>query len=257
MYTGGGNEEAVMRQVAAIVFGLLDASTADIQLHMCGIKSWQDNVAESNAWGADYHYSLHTNAGGGHGTEVFHRTGSTVGLRMATKLYNRVAPVSNMSDRGIKPTTSLGELNNTHAPACLIEILFHDNLAEAAEMKKDIRLFATAIALGILDEVGGKLASAAPVLPATYRHVAGWAEDTASRKKLNDLCDKLGVESTVDGPAFEFHASLTKTKQIEALIAAEPKLHRFHGVLVAAGTHKAMGVADGIGTKTWSVTVGS
>jgi len=89
----------------------------------------------------------------------------------------------------------------------------------------------------------------------TYRHVAGWAEDSLSRQKIVDECNSLGIRYTVDGPAWEFHAPLNKTKTVEAVVAAEPKLHRFNGVLVEAGTHSNMGVADGIGTKQWNVTV--
>lgn len=87
----------------------------------------------------------------------------------------------------------------------------------------------------------------------TYRLVAGWASNLAARKKVEYKCDLLGVKCVVDGPAFEFHASVEKTKQIEALIASDPALHRFHGVLVAPGTHKGMGVAKGIGMAPWSV----
>lgn len=88
----------------------------------------------------------------------------------------------------------------------------------------------------------------------TYRLVAGWASNLNARKKVEYKCDLLGVRCVVDGPAFEFHASVEKTKQIEALIASDPGLHRFHGVLVAPGTHKAMGVAKGIGEAPWSVS---
>jgi N-acetylmuramoyl-L-alanine amidase len=258
LYATGGTEEYVMRQLAAEVYALLHSSTADIKLVMGGVVSWQENVALSNKLGVQYHYALHTNAGGGHGTEAFFKNGSVVGKRIATKVYNRVAPVSNFPDRGVKGSDVYGELNGTHGYATIIEILFHDNALESAEMKRDIHLFAVAIAQGILDEVGGTLASAKPpvAVPNTFRHVAGWAEDAASRKEIEDLCESLGKRATFDGPAFEFHSNLVDTKKVEAAIAANPKLHRFNGVVVASGTYVSMGIAKGIGDKPWSVTVG-
>ena len=90
-----------------------------------------------------------------------------------------------------------------------------------------------------------------------YRHVAGWAADAASRALVEAECRRQGVRFTVDGPAFEFHANLEKTKAIEAVIAADGRLHRFHGVPVAGGTHGGMGVADGIGAQAWRVAVGT
>jgi hypothetical protein len=77
----------------------------------------------------------------------------------------------------------------------------------------------------------------------TYRHVAGWAETVEARQLVIDKCESLWVRHSYDGPAFEFHANLEKTKQIEAVIDPHPQLHRFHAVRVRRGTHASMGVA--------------
>lgn len=151
-YSGGGtgvndSEEFWMRIVAWKVTELLAAS--GIMVKLGGTVSWQANAAESNAWGADIHVEVHTNAGGGHGTEVWHRTGSTKGQRLAQCVYPFIAAASNQPDRGVKASTAYGALNSTNAPAIIIEAAFHDNVAEAEEIRQSVDEYALAIARGI------------------------------------------------------------------------------------------------------------
>jgi len=122
------------------------------------------NVADANAWrGANcFYYALHTNAGGGHGTETWYYTGSSTGLSMATKLQATVAAESNYPDRGVKASTTFYELRATQAPAVLIEILFHDNVTEAAEMRADWGKFGLAVAKGIIAKLGGTIPGPTP-----------------------------------------------------------------------------------------------
>jgi hypothetical protein len=82
----------------------------------------------------------------------------------------------------------------------------------------------------------------------THRYVAGWAEDVASRDKVVAACLKYpAIQYTIDGPMFTFHASLARVKEIEAVIASDPKLHRAHAFPALPGTHIGMGTA----TKPW------
>lgn len=151
-YAGGGtgvtdSEEYWMRVVAWKVTEHLAA--AGIQVKLGGTVSWQANAAESNAWGANIHVEVHTNAGGGHGTEVWHRTGSVEGERLAKSVYPFIAAASDQPDRGVKASLSYGALNQTKAPAIIIECAFHDNEAEAQEIRASVDEYALAIARGI------------------------------------------------------------------------------------------------------------
>ena len=78
-----------------------------------------------------------------------------------------------------------------------------------------------------------------------YRFVAGWAEDEAARKRVEAVIDQNGLAKVVDGPAFGFHATTsdTRIKRVEAFIAADPKLHRFHGVITTKDSYTLLGVA--------------
>jgi len=97
----------------------------------------------------------------------------------------------------------------------------------------------------------------APVpLPDEYRAVFGWSENAASLEILRQLAEGMYVRLVTDGPAFYAHATLEKTKALEAQIAWDKRLHRFHALPVAKHVYQLMGVADGIGEADWQVSVG-
>ena len=82
-------------------------------------------VDESNKWGADVHIPIHTNAGGGEGTEVFVYPGFADN-KYAKGIYTSVAAVSIGKDRGIKENSGMYELSATTAMAVYVECEFHD-----------------------------------------------------------------------------------------------------------------------------------
>lgn len=84
-----------------------------------------DRTAESNSWGADLHIAIHTNAGGGQGTEVFAYSGS-MNDKYVKAIYESVAAASIGKDRGIKNGDNLYEVTNTVAVCVYIECEFHD-----------------------------------------------------------------------------------------------------------------------------------
>lgn len=83
-------------------------------------------VADSNAKNPDLHFALHSNAGGGLGTECWICAKGGQAEKFANLLYKKVAPLTPTADRGVKVSTSLYEVNRTKAPAVILEIDFHD-----------------------------------------------------------------------------------------------------------------------------------
>jgi len=109
-------------------------------------------VNDSNSKVVDLHIALHSNAGGGKGTECYYyyKTAQD-GKRLATILYNQVAPKTISSDRGVMPdnklySNGLYETRETNAPAALIEIMFHDNIVDVNDYLAKIDEIALAIA---------------------------------------------------------------------------------------------------------------
>lgn len=106
-----------------------------------GTGTLQSAINNSNAWGADLHIPLHSNAGSGtcsstnpagFGTNIIYRSGSANGQSLANALIGSIGPVSpgthdytclNPGD----PCTAidLGELRDTYAIAAYIESEFH------------------------------------------------------------------------------------------------------------------------------------
>lgn len=67
--------------------------------------------------------SIHLNAGGGTGTEVLFLTAE----ELATKVSTGICSATGYKNRGAKKRTNLYFLNNTNAPAIIIEVCFIDN----------------------------------------------------------------------------------------------------------------------------------
>ena len=126
-------------------------------------NSLNGSCAESNKWKPDCHVSIHYNAGGGDGAEVWHtiHKSTSQGDELGTCILNQIKKLGQQS-RGLKTkknaqgTDYFGAIRMTNAPAVIVECGFIDNATDrklfdtAAEQKK----MGQAIAKGILDWLG-------------------------------------------------------------------------------------------------------
>jgi N-acetylmuramoyl-L-alanine amidase len=132
-----GSEEQQMQEFADALYLCIEKGKGPFQLFRNrGSMSLKETVKDSNDKGADYHLALHTNAGGGKGTECYywHKT-APEGKKWAECIYNAVAPLTAASDRGCMPDNvlfpeGLCETRDTIAWAALVEICFHDNKSD-------------------------------------------------------------------------------------------------------------------------------
>lgn len=106
----------------------------------------------ANAAGADLYVSIHTNAGGGHGTETYHYPDSVRGRALAAAIQAAVVAELGRADRGVK-TKNFAVLRLTTMPAALVEIAFHDHAGEELLLLlPEFRALAGyAVATGILE----------------------------------------------------------------------------------------------------------
>lgn len=160
---GLGNEHDAMKEIAVLTKPYLEAAGHTVVI-VDGVSA-RDNVAKSNAVNPDAHVALHSNAGGGKGTEIWYYTTSAEGKDLAAHVYARVAPISSAPDRGIKASTAYIELNSTEAPAIIIEYDFHDSEAGATEILERKGEYAKATAQGIIDKYGTVCVEPKPVPP--------------------------------------------------------------------------------------------
>jgi MYXO-CTERM domain-containing protein len=117
---GGGNEAQ---------YALVNAKLAKTILANAGYSAVVDQdfynaPKNANSWGADIFISIHTNAGGGHGTETLYV--SSGGKALADHVQKGLIAALPYQSRGLVQRSDLHVLNATNMYACLTECLFHD-----------------------------------------------------------------------------------------------------------------------------------
>ena len=118
--SGGGNEAQYQLICANLAKGILDKAGFNVVVD----QDFTNAPSNANSWGADIFVSLHTNAGGGHGTETLYKTDG--GKALAAKVQEGLLASLGYQSRGLKLRTDLHVLNSTNMHACLDEAAFHD-----------------------------------------------------------------------------------------------------------------------------------
>lgn len=110
-------------------------------------------VAKCNKHTVDLDISIHLNAGGGTGAEVFYYTGSAAGKTKAAAVSQKVAAALGIRNRGAKASSGLYVLRNTKATAILVECCFVDSKTDQGKWDVD------KCAKAIVEAVTGKAVS--------------------------------------------------------------------------------------------------
>ena len=151
---GDTNEQAQCNRIA---------EAAKTALERCGFtvrkapegQEYKDNVSESNAWGAELHIPIHTNAGGGAGTVVFVHGGTAKQMQYAQPIYDEVQAISpGTTNYGVRVNSGLYELGYTTATAVYVECEFHDRADLAAWIIEHTTELGEAIARGVCKGAG-------------------------------------------------------------------------------------------------------
>ena len=109
----------------------------------------------ANEWKADIFVSIHCNAGGGTGCEVYcYKTGTQAEM-LAKSILNGMVWNTDLISRGVK-TANYAVLKNTNMPAALVETAFIDNENNAAFLGSEDgqKRIAKGIAEGIMEYLG-------------------------------------------------------------------------------------------------------
>ena len=125
-----------------------------------------DEIRECNAFAPDLAVSIHNNAGGGDGAEVFHHHGGGKGKVLAENILAEIVKAGQNS-RGIKTRVNsqgkdyYGFIRETAAPAVIVECAFVDNAQDikilASEAQK--KAMGEAVAKGVLKTLGVEIQS--------------------------------------------------------------------------------------------------
>ena len=131
-------------------------------LERCGVSvkvghmiSMQQKCSESNAFGAELHVPIHTNAFNGSvmGTRMFcYNTGK--GMAACKAIFTHVAPLSPGTSENIQVNPKLYEVRVPKAPTAYLECEFHDTVEGAKWVVENAATIGEAIARGICDYLG-------------------------------------------------------------------------------------------------------
>ena len=119
-------------------------------------ESMQEKVAASNAFDADLHVPIHTNAFNGtvSGTRMFCFNNGGNGMKACKAIFNRLAPVTPGTSENIRVDASLYEVRVPSAPTAYVECEFHDNPTASKWIVENTGLIGESIAHGICDYFG-------------------------------------------------------------------------------------------------------
>lgn len=125
-----------------------------------------EEIKECNAYGPDLAVSIHNNAGGGDGAEVFHHHGGGKGKTLAENILSEIVKVGQNS-RGAKIRKNsngkdyYGFIRSTTCPAVIVECAFVDNASDLKILatEGDRQKMGVAIAKGILKTLGVEIQS--------------------------------------------------------------------------------------------------
>ena len=119
-------------------------------------ESMQEKCAASNAFGADLHVPIHTNAFNGtvSGTRMFYYAEGGEGQKACQAIFARLAPVTPGTSENIRADASLYEVRVPAAPTAYIECEFHDNPTASKWIVENTGLIGETIARGICDYFG-------------------------------------------------------------------------------------------------------
>ena len=146
---GDTNEQAQCNRIAEAAKSALERCGFAVRKAPEG-QGYKENVDESNAWGADLHIPIHTNAGGGAGTVVFVHGGTAKQMQYAKPIYDEVQAISpGTTDYGVRVNSGLYELGYTTATAVYVECEFHDRADLAAWIIEHTTELGEAIARGV------------------------------------------------------------------------------------------------------------
>lgn len=125
---GGTNEARQCRKIAAVCKTALERNGFEVKTSFAdGSNAMYERVRESNAWGADVHVCIHTNAGGGRGCVVFVASKSSERMKYAQPVFDAIDAITPYrSVYGIREK-QFYEIRNTTGTCIYCECEFHDS----------------------------------------------------------------------------------------------------------------------------------
>ena len=190
------------------------AHACEAALERCGISvklqhegTMASKCQASDAFGADLHVCIHTNAFNGSvsGTRMFCYNANGNGYKACKAIFNVLAPFTPGTSENIRPDPSLYEVRVPSAPTAYIEVDFHDVPSVAKWIIEHTTEIGEKIAEGICSYFGIAYKTAKPAPAPTpkpagnvmYQVVTGsFSVKANAEKRVKELKDK-GFDSFI------------------------------------------------------------
>lgn len=206
-YAYGNTNEAVQcRRIA---------NACEAALKRCGFEvinnqtaTMEGRVEESNAWGADLHLPIHTNAFNGQvsGTRIMAYNLSGEGYKASKAVFDVLAPLTPGTSENVSTYPGLYEIRNAYAPTVYVEAEFHDVPKIAKWIIDNVVLIGEAIAKGVCNYFGKKYieASADTTSDTLYCVQVGAFRSYENAENLMEKLKSDGYDAIIVGdPAAE------------------------------------------------------
>ncbi len=169
-YAGGGNEELYMNLLADAMVPYLLASGIEYTRNSPEGTA-VDSIRESNQGSYDLHLALHSNAspdelsGVLKGPIVYYYPGDPQGQRASTIIGSNLELIyPDPSLVRVEPSTVIGELSQTRAPASFLELAYHDNPEDADWIRNNMETIAENLVASLCDFFDIPLVQPQPIL---------------------------------------------------------------------------------------------
>jgi len=203
---GNTNEHIQCQKIAEAEAAALRRSGVEVKLAAFGTTMAQ-RCAESDAWGADIHNCVHTNAANGKvmGTRMFCYSIPGKGYDACKAVFAELAPLTPGTSENIQKA-SYYEVRVPNAPSVYCECEFHDTAEGAKWIVEHTTDIGEAIAKGLCKYLGVKYVPAKqeapkPAEPAQsdilYRVQVGAFAVRANAEKMLDRLKKAGFSGFI------------------------------------------------------------
>lgn len=203
MYVTGGSEEYYMNLIADAMEPYLRSSGIQYTRNDRSMSA-AAAIAQSNRGNYDLHVALHSNAapegqyGEYRGVDVYYSPRSVRGRRAADIFVRNLKSIYPLPGKvRAVPTTVIGEVTQTRAPAVFLELGYHDNREDADWVTQNIQGIAQNLVLSLCEYFGIPFISPTPVRRGRVDVTAGTlnlrARPDRSARIIASMPDGAGV----------------------------------------------------------------
>ena len=198
-YAVGNTNEAVQcRRIAVALVEALIRCGIDAMTNIDDGVTMYDRARESDAWGAELHVPVHTNAFNKilRGTRMFCYDLKGEGYKASKAIFDELAPVVPGDSDGIR-AAGYYEIVASRAPCAYVEAAFHDHPEQAAWIISHIDPIAEAICKGICKYFGVAYVSPEVEKETIYRVQVGAYRNEEYALRMRDILKEEGYDAFV------------------------------------------------------------